>query len=270
MTGKESYAYENKRQWRREVWDAVAKRVSNPSTARVVYLAGPENFDAWEALKRGFKSQNMIAVERDSEAAKVLRKNIDQPVVGGDFWDVVMALAITEKVDVVIADFISGLTDSILFKGAAAMTMPNLQGAVVAMNLQRGRENPKHKHAYSLVKQRKLEDWDEHRGKLALFGMANLHAHYLCEQNNWAFEEQVRLVDQQFFDWWRESARGSYKSESGRLTFDTVIFQNRSLCQSGAVTVDQWKRELSNSLRAIAAARAVRTARGRRYVSGLH
>jgi hypothetical protein len=261
-----NYGYDVKKQWRKEQWQAIAKRVACPRSARVIYLAGPDNFDVWEAKKVGFIGSKMIAVERDEETARDLRRGTDQVVVTGGFWDVVAAYALRERIDVVVGDFVSGITDEILFCGAATLLQPHLQGSVVAINLQRGRESRHHAHAHSLIEQRMAQDWDPHRGKLTLFGWANVHAHFLAKQNGWSEQEKSYFVGRQFSKWWDGCCRGTYPAESGKLKFDSLIFQNVAIAAVGEPlsredreACSAYRLDLAPTTRAIAAAKATRT-----------
>ena len=264
------YAYDAKRQWRSGLWKKISARTVNPRDARVVYLAGPNNFDAWEAEKNGFRRANMIAVERDEEVARHLRAS-GVRTVKGKFWEVALAIASEERIDVLLGDFVSGITDSLLSDGSIVLALPTTLGAVVALNLQRGRENPHHVLTKSYLRlYRDRDDFDPHRGKMALWLLSCSLTRMLRAQHRGAmFNDDDAIARQnslQFFNWWNESARSSYRAESGHLVFDSVVFTNK---HSATVSAADWPGFSKNlrklpkvreAIKHLAAAKAVYTA----------
>lgn len=136
-----SYLSGQKNHWRRWMWNRIVERLPKgvkPKDATVLYLAGRENLDHDEAMRRGFKAANLIAVERDRGVVSELRKSgvttlhmpLDLAIMG---WPK------NRQIDVVIADFCCGITDS-MRPFVAALLSAQCMGAVVATNFQRGRE----------------------------------------------------------------------------------------------------------------------------------
>jgi hypothetical protein len=260
MTSDNKYAYDVKREWRRTIWKEIAARVPAPlPAAKVVYLAGPNNYDCWEATKHGFSPRNMTIVERDGDLARSLRKRFwRQVVVEGDLCEVLVSLAIRERIDVVIADFVSGLTDKMLLEMSFALASPGLKNATVVVNLQCGREHAKHDFSRLLVRVFKEQGLTQHRGKQFLVGCSELTSRGFAAQG-WSRDSQAAWANAQFLRWHATARCGRYKAESGKLTFDTVVFKNDHDTTMEADAVSGLASEYAPTTRAIAAARAVRT-----------
>jgi hypothetical protein len=71
-----NYKFGTKANWRRWQWNRIVERLAVPvRDAVVVYLAGPEDLDRPVALSKGFRPDNLIAVDRDGDVVKQLRMN---------------------------------------------------------------------------------------------------------------------------------------------------------------------------------------------------
>lgn len=133
------YNFEAKNAWRSAVWDEVARRRLTPVSDRVLYLAGPQNRDAAEAVPRGFQGKNLIAVEADRRRAEALRAD-GVRTIQADLLDVMQFWPESRRVGVVIADFCYGLEPDCIDLLDLLATPPFL-GATCVINLQRGRDS---------------------------------------------------------------------------------------------------------------------------------
>lgn len=134
-----NYRFGQKNNWRRTVWNEMASRVKNRRDARILYLAGEQNLDSEIAEQKGFRKQNMIAIEIDKGRTASLRAN-SVNTINGNLMDVLYNWPHKHKVDVVVADFCFGfeaksvdLFDSI--------SNPALVDAACLINFQRGRDS---------------------------------------------------------------------------------------------------------------------------------
>jgi len=134
------YKFGRKNQWRRTLWNQIRARVQvSPAEAVVVYLAGPDNLDRTEAMRRGFKPNNLIAVDRDERIVRTLRHS-GQLSIAADFCEVLLAWNPKREVHVVIGDFCSGLENNILCNLGAVASLPSFRNTVFAFNFLRGRD----------------------------------------------------------------------------------------------------------------------------------
>lgn len=136
--GIDDYRFSEKNKWRLKVWSELARRVKNPKTARILYLAGEQDLDREIAKKKGFRPYNMIAVEMDDDRAKALRKK-GVTTIKHNLIDVVHAWPKKHKIDVVVADFCFGftMTSNELYSAIGNGALINAEFVV---NFQRGRD----------------------------------------------------------------------------------------------------------------------------------
>lgn len=163
-TGRESYKFGRKNNWRRQIWNEAKERLVSGGKAisdcTVLYLPGGENLDHQVAISKGFKPWNLYAVENNEDKAKELR-NKKVNVIVGDFNDVLNAWPIKEKIDFMFADFCCGITNTAYrFSLNLILCQSMSEKCVVAVNLLRGRD-AQFRDAYSDI----LKDLDKHRGK---------------------------------------------------------------------------------------------------------
>lgn len=163
--GLENYKFGSKNNWRRQVWNEARRRLKEmgtaPSSARVLYLPGPQNIDADIAISKGFRPFNLYAVEIDSERAIELRKKRVN-VINADIVDVLGAWNGRDGLDFVFADFCGGYNIvahrlAIVLLGAEGLS----HKCVIAVNLQRGRDKFITGEALNQI----FGDLDKHRGK---------------------------------------------------------------------------------------------------------
>lgn len=211
------YDYGKKRQWRRWVWNRIAERTIDRANANCMFLAGDEGFDISYASLKGFRANNMIAVEKSKDALQSLRsKGI--LAVDGELCDVIEAWPDDRKVDVVVADFCCGLELNLLGRLAEIYMMRAFCDATFVFNFQRGRDQ-------SITPLRKtLIDGGEsvmHRGQLFWWMAMSMTLRGLGNP-----DEQRQKAFWDLMDKYASPVFYSYKSASNRLTFDTVVFKS--------------------------------------------
>ena len=132
-----NYNFAQKNHWRRWVWNQAKKRMAvRPSDAIVLYLAGKDNLDLKIAEKKGFRRNNMFAIERDVDIVNHLRENRIN-VINGDLNSVLMNWGECPKIDLVIADFCCDINSSIMkFIYILYYFLPSTP---VLVNMMRGR-----------------------------------------------------------------------------------------------------------------------------------
>lgn len=135
--GISNYKTGTKNNWRRTCWNEITKRVKNKNKATVLYLAAEQDLDRREAVRRGFRSNNLIAVDMRLEVVERLRKN-NKIAVHGKIEHVAAAWG---DVDVVYCDFCCGLTHDAAMGVSNLLLLPFIKDdCVFLFNFQRGRE----------------------------------------------------------------------------------------------------------------------------------
>lgn len=177
-----NYDYAQKRHWRRTMWNCIADRVSVPKRdALTLYLAGESDEDREVATAKGFDRDNLIAVERDKGVLKTLRSR-GVLALHGDIFDQVSAWRTDRQIDVLVLDLVCGLTDKVMSNVEELLICPQLQGAVIAINMCRGREQT----ARDKRDQLSLDDeWSSAQVEAAI---SNL------EENGFSRQEAVELM----------------------------------------------------------------------------
>lgn len=133
------YQYGNKKQWRRWQWNRIVERAADRRNSLVLFLAGETAPDVDAAVAKGFRAENMIAVERDQSTLKALRSR-GVLAIDGDLCDVLLAWNERLPVGVVVADFCCGLEKRLIDVLGIAQMTPALTDAVFAVNFLRGRD----------------------------------------------------------------------------------------------------------------------------------
>lgn len=152
MKGADSYQSGTKETWRNWQWNRIVEllcdgRKLGPAGQRerlrdktVLYLVGPNDEDRKCAIKRGFVSNNCIAVDIDESRTVEVRKNGGRAICGS-LHQVVMGWKRDRKIDVVVADFCHGLTNDAIGLVNAFNASPAIgRHTVVSINLMRGRD----------------------------------------------------------------------------------------------------------------------------------
>lgn len=138
-----NYKFGRKNHARRWVWNRTSERLRASGfgicESVVLYLAGAQDLDRPVALSHGFRSNNLIAIERDPAVCRELRR-AGVLAIHGDAAEVVAAFPVS-RVPVVAL-----ILDTMMPGGNAANRLFEVamltveRGGVVAINLQRGRE----------------------------------------------------------------------------------------------------------------------------------
>ncbi len=163
MVGLASYDNATKQSWRCWAWNRICERlwaIKRPGArmpkrdsaafrevakdATVLYLVGPNDRDRSEAIKRGFRNANLLAVDIDSENVASVR-SAGNIAITGDLATVILDWPVDWPLDVIVADLCCGLTESaydvmraiIAHRGAPG----EVRRLVCAVNLQRGRDS---------------------------------------------------------------------------------------------------------------------------------
>lgn len=163
--GLESYRNGQKKNWRGWQWNRIVERLAVPvEEALCLYLCGPEDLDREKALSKGFRSENLIAVDLE-------QVNIDHVRDSGglgichDLGALIREWPADWPLDVIVADYCVGLERVAICLGldllrsrAVSATRPTLtvdlregfgyrdwehlvhEPTVLALNLQRGRD----------------------------------------------------------------------------------------------------------------------------------
>lgn len=187
-----------------------------------MYLASESNLDAQTALQKGFKAENLVAVERDAEKVKSLRKRGIQCICG-DIFEV--ATAWGRRIDVLNLDFCCGLEKSVTSGLLLSAVHPGTRRAVFAVNLQRGREKGMGEVMSAFQFMRPDSNKPKHRGVLA-FDIANSGTYFpMCEylRDSGVPEARIDQITNEVMSN-QSLALNSYRSTTGALHMDTAVF----------------------------------------------
>jgi hypothetical protein len=282
MTQLDAVNYKNgqKNNWRARAWNEIRSRTQNTRDAVVLYLPGSMDLDRKVAISKGFHGPNLIAVERDSEVATVLR--------GRGVTTIPLSLeqAVTNwpdkvHVDVLIADFQCGLTDAVKAVLSCWLARSAFRGSIL-VNMQRGREQG---HEASLIKLRQeamgllkelpsganVRKFEEEFGLRNRGMMAVEHVAQIAMAAGEKFGCKLSKPAD-FAKCFGVKILHSYRSSDNGVLMDSVIIQKRrrigatidELNGMYSVSADEIAREAAASLamrRVISAALAVRTMR---------
>jgi hypothetical protein len=141
------YNFTEKNLWRRCIWEVIAEqeRAVSPrhwKRSFIVYMPSYPNYDIEEAVRSGFRVENMLGVDKDPE---VCSRNRSEGVtmVEGDLLCVLAGLARRNTLpDVVVADFCSPFNEYVARFIDFLMYLQWLQSREIstAINLLRGRD----------------------------------------------------------------------------------------------------------------------------------
>lgn len=136
------YDFYDKNNWVRMIWNQVLRRTKGRQQSEaIVYLCGPDDFDREIAVRRGVPSRNLVAVDIDKSNVDRVRK-AGHAAICGDVFDVLKAWPSNKPVCALVLDFCQGLQRLPDLERLMAIQMmnPALSRAVIALNLQRGRD----------------------------------------------------------------------------------------------------------------------------------
>jgi hypothetical protein len=269
-TGLDDYRNGRKNNWRGWQWNRIVERLSVPvEDATVLYLCGPDDVDREKALARGFRNENLIAVDVVEEYIGRIRST------GGlgirhNLHDLLWAWPQDWPLHVVIADYCAGITretsrlKNILALGPA-ISQPGVT-TVVCANFQRGRDawsNPirdVHKDLFStewtpdelvvvLAKLRAMGVDDPTKNRAFIFTME-----YRAALRRWLVDAGWCVRDAAELS--RTDLGIAFKTyRSSRVQMDSVVLRAACRRVDGSLRLPQ----LAVARRKIAACRALRT-----------
>lgn len=128
--------YAEKGTWRRWLWNRIAERLPRPAReCNAVYLAASRNLDGAVAQRKNFLAKNLYPVERDAKKIRALRKG-GILAIHDDVFNVIGSFG--QQIDVVNLDFCGGLNKSTVSKLHRLMFFSHTRAAVFALNFLRG------------------------------------------------------------------------------------------------------------------------------------
>lgn len=134
------YAFGQKNNWRRTVWNDVLSRTRGlEKTHPVLYMPGPDDIDRDVAACKGVPSRNLIAIDRSfSNVANVRRTK--NPAVCADVFRVLSAWPVDRPVCAIMLDLCCGMTMYLAKELQALLLRQPFWGAAVMVNMMRGRD----------------------------------------------------------------------------------------------------------------------------------
>ena len=141
MTGRETYDFGAKRNWRRQVWSEIAARVSERRNAFCLSLESEGGSDRKIAAQHGFCPDNIVTVEVDIQRADNFREN-GKTVIVGDMVDVLRGWPLDgPKVSILYADLCCGFEPDVGVILESMESHERFLDCVALINLQRGRDS---------------------------------------------------------------------------------------------------------------------------------
>lgn len=231
----------NQRHWAvNQIKARLKKMGKRPPNALVLYLAGKDDLEGAVYLQKGFKANNLIAVDRDRKVVKELRDK-GRLAVCGDLPKVVENWSLTHTIDVLSADLCCGLNGSAGDCMGCAFTCFGLSPCfVLSINLLRGRDGAGSIFANNVAidgsaneaaRARKIMHegfaktltMSKHRGKrfateLALVNAMEAHAHVPDVRFAYFISHFMNASDPEF---------NSYRSHRGKVRFDSAVLSGR-------------------------------------------
>lgn len=221
-----NYRFGQKNNWRARCWNQISDRISYKRSATCLYLAAEDDLDRDIAIRKGFRSQNLFAVDRQRQVIKKLRSE-KKPAIYGDMFDVLCSFG---GADVVFADFCSGFTaENIDLMHAALFGGGVNRGGVLVLNMLRGRESGLASSARKELSDSvlacidrgiKVEKEPKHRGQLMLlFFLETVIG--MFRDDGWPEPDLKSL----FYDLQRKMRPElySYKCEDGIRVMDSLV-----------------------------------------------
>jgi hypothetical protein len=211
--------------------------------AVVLYLAGPQDLDRKVAIKSGFRSGNLIAVDIDKQLVRTMRSE-GKIAIHGDFVDVVGNWTHRDKPTVIYADFCGGLEKNIYRLRYAISAMAHSHGFdemaafIVAINMLHGRD----KWSDQLREMRKAfgaEDVVRYADSRIGLDKDPLHRGRLFIMSTWLgmalSQKLTRQTAKTMFDGMMSWMRPEFlQYRSGSQYMDSVIFYERAVGALGA------------------------------------
>jgi hypothetical protein len=144
--GKGSYDFGQKNNWRRMQWNSIRDwlrgRKIRPRDAQGIFLPGPQCLDVAVAKAKGFDPLNLVAVDESGEVAATVRSMRSCPIINAPLGDVVLSWCPDQRLDFIVADLCTNLSQSALGLAAALPVLmeTRTEPVAVVVNLLRGRE----------------------------------------------------------------------------------------------------------------------------------
>jgi len=152
MRGLDSYSNGTKETWRGWQWNQIVKRLCGgkklgPAATKeilqqkvVAYLVGPEDKDREIAIKKGFRSENLLAIDIDDNKVASVRK-AGGIAISGSLQQILLEWPCVLKLDAVIGDFCGGFNNSFKqFADCLLVSKAVKKDTIISVNLLRGRE----------------------------------------------------------------------------------------------------------------------------------
>lgn len=216
-----NYDYGNKRQWRRWVWNRIAERTNDRANQIVLFLAAENAEDIQYAERVGFRSRNMIAVEKDRQVIKTLR-DLGVLTIEGELCEVMTNWPKLKTVSIVHADFCCGLNASVLSGFIEATGLPAFADSVFSVNLLRGRD-PSTNQERARFKSVQVQGVNPlHRG-VHLYTYA-IYKNFLQDSEALTAKEFIKVAEG--IETISRIAFNSYRSTAGSQVFDSVVWKN--------------------------------------------
>ncbi|MGH3430839.1 MAG: hypothetical protein ACRD3Q_03515 [Terriglobales bacterium] len=242
--------YREKNQWRRWVWNRIAERLTHPAyQSTAIYLAGVSNLDRPEAIRRGFQTKHLIAVDANPNKVTAIRAR-GELCICGDILDIAFNYGC--RVDALHLDFCCGLELGVLQKIGMAMAHPDMRACVFSLNFLRGRDPSSAALRESIAGNGRCPDvLSKHRGYLALHALTAVTFLDVFRGASAAFKGYAETLINDAAN----AEAYSYRS-STHQTFDTVVFTN----PLGAfLDSDDYGHELRAVLRTVYGSRKIRS-----------
>jgi hypothetical protein len=266
---KTGYKFGNKNQWRRWVWCRIAERLrGRAKDALVVYLAGQEDLDRANAVRKGFRASNLIAVDKSASVVGALRTS-GALAIDADLIAVIEAWNPSRQIDVVLADFCCGFERPVVRALIGALFSPHAFGAVIVVNFLRGRD-PSSNALRAALSLGLDDERQKHRGAMFVMAQCGYIAGSAVAERRGISTDQIPDDDAEsmtIMDALISNCRPalySYKSSSGQV-FDTVVFRNIGVSERArAGVIRKWREQRTAQSdigvrRKVAAAMAHRT-----------
>jgi hypothetical protein len=218
-----NYDFGNKRNWRRWVWNRISERVADKRNARVLFLAGDDPVDIRVATEKGFRAANMIAVERDSKVVAELKKS-GVLVIEADLLEMLKHWSPSQRVDVVVADFMCNFRVDVFDGLWRALLNPAFADVVMAVNMQRGREAGDHWKAVKLFMENTSDKVDDKKHRGRLFFTAMLWSFVIGPLGERSREQKRDAIP--VLCSWANPSFNSYRNDGALVTMDSVVWRN--------------------------------------------
>lgn len=221
-----NFKFGTKNNWRRWAWNQIAKRVENKRQALVLYLAGEQDLDRKIAMEKGFKSDNLIIVENNPGVVKSLRGQ-GKNVIRADIENVLANWPLQgPAVDVVIADFCSGLGLNLNIAFGGIFMVPSLWKTTYIVNLMRGRD-PFSSHFKDFLNRQAIFEFDDLKNRAVLLmtwiALNALRGRWGMATGEWTGFKVTRSGWDEILSYLNS---GFFSYRSGNLFFDSAVFNS--------------------------------------------